>query len=209
MNTLSKILDHKIVAIIRGAGPEDILSIAKALYEGGIRVLEITMNSENPLLAIGEIAKQMGDEMVIGAGTVLDAEAAKSAIAAGAKFILSPVVDSKVIKMTKRYGAVSIPGAYTATEILQAYRYGGDVIKVFPARSGPGYIKDILAPLPHIPLLPTGGINLENIKAFQNAGAVGFGIGSALVDTSRNITDEYLKELTEKAYRFVQVVANP
>ena len=208
MNTLERILDHKIVAIIRGAEPGDVINIAKALYNGGIRVLEITMNSADPLQVIEELAAEFGDRMLIGAGTVLDPETARSAISAGAKFILSPIVSSKTIEMTKSYGAIAIPGAYTPTEIVHAYLSGGDIIKVFPARPGPDYIKDILGPLPHIPLLPTGGINLENIKEFQNAGAVGFGIGSSLVDTNREITDEYLQTLTEKAQKFVQAVTH-
>ena len=209
MDTLERILDHKIVAIIRGAEPGDVINIAKALYDGGIRILEITMNSANPLKVIEEVADEFGDRMVIGAGTVLDPETARSAISAGAEFILSPIVNSKTIEMTKSHGAIAVPGAYTATEIVHAYRCGGDIIKVFPARPGPAYIKDLLGPLPHIPLLPTGGINLDNIKEFKKAGAVGFGIGSSLVDTTRQITDEYLQALTEKAKKFVQAIAYP
>src|SRR5471030_2510556 len=196
MQTLTKILEHKIVAIIRGANPADVLKIAEALYAGGIRILEITMNSQAPLEAIMEVADKLGDKMVIGAGTVLDTESAKAAIEAGAQFILSPIVDIDVIKTAKSYGAVVIPGAHTPTEIVYAFKNGGDIIKVFPAMS-PGYIKDILGPLPHIPLLPTGGVSLENIKQYKQAGAVGFGIGSSLVDTRRAITDEYLDELTQ------------
>ena len=144
--------------------------------------------------------------MVVGAGTVLDPEAARNAVLAGAKFILSPTLDPDVIKTTKSLGVISIPGAYTASEILCAYKNGADIVKVFPATS-PSYIKDIAGPLPQIPLLPTGGITLENIKDFKKAGAVGFGIGSALVDTKQEITEQYLLQLTEKARRFVQAVA--
>ncbi len=206
MDTLEKILDHKIIAIVRGADPADVIHIARSLYEGGIRLLEITMNSVNPLQVIEQVAVTFGNTMVIGAGTVLDSVMARDAIAAGAAFILSPIVDSKTIETAKSLGAVCIPGAFTPTEIVHAYRSGGDIIKVFPARLGPSYIKDILGPLPHIPLLPTGGINLGNIKEFQQAGAVGFGIGSSLVDTSKNITDDYLKKITEKASHFVEAV---
>ena len=208
MNVLSKILDHKIIAIIRGARPGDILKISRALQAGGIRLLEITMNSAKPLAAIEEVADTLGDEMVIGAGTVLDPQTARAAIMSGAKFILSPTIDVDTIKMTRRYGAVSIPGAYTATEILHAYTNGGDIIKVFPATS-PEYLKAISGPLPQVPLLPTGGIGLDNISDFQKAGAVGFGLGSALVDTRQEITDEYLLRLTDKAEQFVKAVAAP
>jgi 2-dehydro-3-deoxyphosphogluconate aldolase/(4S)-4-hydroxy-2-oxoglutarate aldolase len=132
---------------------------------------------------------------------------AKGAVKAGAKFILSPIVDVDVIRTAKDLGAIVIPGAHTPTEIVYAYKNGGDIIKVFPATS-PGYIKEVLAPLNHIPLLPTGGINLENIKQYQQAGAVGFGMGSALVKTKMQITDAYLAELTETAKRFVVAIAS-
>lgn len=205
MPVLQHILQHQIVAIIRGADPAGVIHIAKALNEGGIRILEITMNSEEPLRVIKEVADSLGDKMVIGAGTVLDAQTAREAVAAGAKFILSPTVDEEVIKVSKSLGVVSIPGAYTATEILTAYRYGADIVKVFPATS-PSYIKDIRGPLPQIPLLPTGGITPENIAEFKKAGAVGFGIGSALVNSKEAITPEYLTQLTEKARAFVNAI---
>ncbi|WEG14882.1 bifunctional 4-hydroxy-2-oxoglutarate aldolase/2-dehydro-3-deoxy-phosphogluconate aldolase [Pullulanibacillus sp. KACC 23026] len=206
METLQGILTHKIVAIIRQAAPKDVLKIANALYDGGIRVLEITMNSPGALKAIEELTDTLGDKLLVGAGTVLDPETARAALSAGATFILSPTVNIETIKVTKRYGAVSIPGAFTPTEILTAYENGADIIKVFPASIGPGYIKDIRGPLPHIPLLPTGGVNLDTIKEFSKAGAVGFGIGSSLVNTKNEITELYLKELTEKAKQFVSAV---
>ncbi|SMB80924.1 2-dehydro-3-deoxyphosphogluconate aldolase/4-hydroxy-2-oxoglutarate aldolase [Hymenobacter roseosalivarius DSM 11622] len=206
MTPLSHILVSKVVAIIRGANPADLLKIAHALHEGGIRTLEITLNSPGALASIQELTEAMGDRMLIGAGTVLDAETAHAALLAGAKFIISPTLDKKTIRMTKRYGAVSIPGAFTATEILAAYEHGGDIIKVFPASIGATYFKDIAGPLPFIPLMPTGGVALDTIQEFQKAGAVAFGLGSALVDTSQPVTDEYLRQLTEKAQQFVQAV---
>ncbi|GIP04810.1 2-dehydro-3-deoxy-phosphogluconate aldolase [Paenibacillus lautus] len=206
MNTMSSILDNKIIAIIRGANSKDVLNMAKALHEGGVNILEITMNSPNALSAIEEITVELGDRVVVGAGTVLDSETARAAILAGAKFILSPTVDIETIEMAKRYGAVSIPGAFTPTEILSAYENGGDIIKVFPATLGPSFIKDIRGPLPQIPLLPTGGIDLNNIQEFMKAGAIGCGIGSALVNTQLEITDEYFVQLTEKARQFASAV---
>jgi len=205
MSTLSKILAHKIIAIIRGANPSDVIRIAEALYTGGIRILEITMNSAEPLKVIKELSDKFDGKMIIGAGTVLDVESVKKAVAAGASFILSPIVDEEVIKIAKSLGIVNIPGAYTATEIYQAYKNGADIVKVFPATS-PSYLKDIGGPLPQIPLLPTGGVTLENIKDFKKAGAVGFGIGSALVNTKQEVTEEYLSKLTDKARAFVQAV---
>lgn len=206
MNTLSSILEHKVISIVRGSVPADTVKIAEALRNGGVKLIEITLNSPNALQSIELVSQAFGDEMVVGAGTVLDPETARAAILAGAKFILSPTVNLETIKMTKRYGAVSIPGAFTPTEILTAFENGGDIIKVFPASIGPGYIKDIRGPLSHIPLLPTGGVTLENIAEFQKVGAVGFGIGSALVDTKQEVNEKYLKELTHKAESFVSAI---
>ncbi|MEP6949098.1 MAG: bifunctional 4-hydroxy-2-oxoglutarate aldolase/2-dehydro-3-deoxy-phosphogluconate aldolase [Ginsengibacter sp.] len=208
MTTLSQILEHKIVAILRGADPNDVLKIAEALYDGGVKVLEVTMNSANALALIKQLSEIMKDKMLIGAGTVLDAATAESAINAGARFIISPCLNVEVIKTTKQLGAVSIPGAYTPTEIVNAYKSGGDIIKVFPASSNVNYIKEIRAPLSHIPLMPTGGITLGNIGEFSKAGAVAFGIGTALVNTKAKVTEEYLKRLTERAKEFVQAVTN-
>lgn len=208
MTTLSQILEHKIVAIIRGADPNDVLKIAKALHEGGIRILEITFNSPNALTVVDELSSQMGNDLLIGMGTVLDAATAKDAISAGAKFIISPTLNIETIQATKKNEAVSIPGAFTATEILAAYDHGGDIIKVFPASIGTNYIRDLHGPFPYIPLMPTGGINLLNIREYLQTGAVAFGIGSALVDTKQEVTEKYLKQLTERAHRFVQIVTN-
>ena len=207
MNTLAQILEHKIVAIIRGAAPEDVMKIAAALHEGGVKLLEVTLNSLNALELINQVAKNMEGKMLIGAGTVLDAESTRSAIDAGAKFIISPYFSTEVITTTKELGAVSMPGAFTPTEIVNAFNCGGDIIKVFPASSNVNYIKEIRAPLPHIPLMPTGGVSLENIAEFKKAGAVAFGIGTALVNTREKVTGEYLTKLTQNARAFVGMVA--
>ena len=207
MNTFSQILEHKIVTIIRGADPDDVLKIAEALYEGGIKILEVTFNSPDALSVVKELSTKMENELLIGMGTVLNAATAKQAIEAGAKFIISPTYNKETIQATKQHGAVSIPGAFTPTEILAAYNSGGDIIKVFPVASNADYIRDIRAPLPHIPLMPTGGINLNNIERFFKAGAVAVGIGSALVDTKEKVTKKYLKKLTENANEFVEAVS--
>ncbi|MBL3644680.1 bifunctional 4-hydroxy-2-oxoglutarate aldolase/2-dehydro-3-deoxy-phosphogluconate aldolase [Bacillus sp. RHFB] len=206
MNTLTHIFENKIISIVRGAKPEDTLKIAKALRDGGVKLIEITLNSPNALESIELISQELGEEMVVGAGTVLDPETARAALLAGSKFILSPTVHLETIKMTKRYGAVSIPGAFTPTEILTAYENGGDIIKVFPASVGPNYFKDIRGPLSHIPLLPTGGVTLDNITEFQKAGVVGFGIGSSLVDAKQEVNEKYLTALTQKAKSFVSAI---
>jgi 2-dehydro-3-deoxyphosphogluconate aldolase/(4S)-4-hydroxy-2-oxoglutarate aldolase len=204
MTTLQQILTYKIVAIIRGAEPGAVLEIAKALCEGGVRCLEITLNSANALQVIENIAQEMEGQIAVGAGTVLSAEEAVDAIAAGAKFIISPIMNSDIIHKTKELGAVSIPGAFTPTEIFNAHANGADIIKVFPGISGPGFIKEVLAPLPHIPLMPTGGISLQNIHEFKKAGAVAFGIGKSLVDTTQKVNESYLREIIVNAQRFMQ-----
>jgi 2-dehydro-3-deoxyphosphogluconate aldolase / (4S)-4-hydroxy-2-oxoglutarate aldolase len=206
MNTLETILESKLIAIIRNANPEDILPIVESLYKGGISAVEITMNSKKALWAIEQVAEKWKGQICVGAGTVLDSETARMAISAGASFILSPTVNKDTIQLTKRYGVISIPGAFTPTEILQAYEYGGDIIKVFPASFGTAYIKDIKGPLPHIPLLPTGGVNLENVRDFINTGAVGVGLGGALVNSKQPVTEEYLQQLEKKSKRFHDLV---
>ncbi|WP_423735274.1 bifunctional 4-hydroxy-2-oxoglutarate aldolase/2-dehydro-3-deoxy-phosphogluconate aldolase [Chitinophaga caseinilytica] len=205
MSVLSHILEHRIIAIVRGVKPENVLPLAEAMYAGGIRLLEVTMNSEDPLHVIREVSAKMGDRMIIGAGTVLEAPTAREAAAAGAKFILSPILEPSVIETARELGIVCIPGAYTATEVYAAWKQGADMIKVFPATS-PAYIRDISAPLPKMHLLPTGGITPDNIGEFRKAGAAGFGIGSALVNAKAAITPEYLQQLTEKSRQFVHAL---
>src|SRR6185503_2660217 len=196
MSTLSTILSNKIIAIIRGADPADVLKIAEALCEGGVRCLEITLNSTDALQLIESLATKMNGSITVGAGTVLNAKAVHDAVSAGAKFIISPMLDVEVIHKTKDLGAVSIPGAYTPTEIFSAFSNGGDLIKVFPSSGGPSFIREVLAPFPYILLMPTGGINLTNIGDFKNAGAVAFGMGKSLVDTRQKATPEYLQQIT-------------
>ena len=207
MSTLAEIREHQLVAIIRCREPQHVLPVTEALYLGWIRILGVTMNAEEPLAAIRSVSEVWGGRMVVGAGTVLDAAMAEAAVSAGARFVLSPVVAPEVIHKAKALGIVSIPGAYTATEIFTAYQHGADLIKVFPATS-PAYIKDIAGPLPQIPLVPTGGITPANIREYKQAGAVGFGVGSGLVDAKQPITPDYLDELTEKARRFVAALAD-
>ncbi|HEY6899762.1 MAG TPA: bifunctional 4-hydroxy-2-oxoglutarate aldolase/2-dehydro-3-deoxy-phosphogluconate aldolase [Puia sp.] len=206
MNHLDRILEHKIIAIVRGCQPESVLEIAGALYEGGIRLMEVTLNSPGAISAIGQVRKLFGDRLLIGAGTVLTVDEVKQAVGAGAQFIISPSLDVDIIRQTRQMGAVSIPGAFTATEILTAYRSGAHIVKVFPASVGVAYFRDLRGPLPHIPLMPTGGVSLENIKDFQKAGAVAFGIGSALVPGAQVVVPEMLGLLQGRAKAFVEAL---
>lgn len=170
MTKLEELKQGKLVAVIRGARPDQIVPIARALNEGGIRTLEITVETPKVCELIDKVKEEFGDDIIVGAGTVLDPETARSVIMAGAEFIFSPTVNIETIKMAKRYGIISIPGALTPTEILTAYEHGADVIKVFPADTlGVGYFKNLKGPLPHIPLMPTGGVNLDNLGSFLKA----------------------------------------
>jgi 2-dehydro-3-deoxyphosphogluconate aldolase / (4S)-4-hydroxy-2-oxoglutarate aldolase len=208
MSVLKQITENKIVAIVRGAEPAAVKEIVNALLEGGIRVLEITLNSPGALKLIEELNNLDDERLLIGAGTVLDIASVNDAISAGAKFIISPSLDPAVIEATKKGGAVSIPGAFTATEIFSAFKSGGDIIKVFPASIGSQYIRDLRGPFPQIPLMPTGGVNLENVREYLKAGAVAVGIGTALVNTKQKVTKEYLQELEIKATLFTEAVKN-
>lgn len=207
MTPLQHLLHFRIVAIIRGVALADMLPVAAALHAGGIRIIEVTLNTPDAFSAIETLQRNGNTDMRVGAGTVLDAAAANRAIDAGATFIIAPSTDPETISTTKQRGCVSIPGAYTATEIVHAYRAGADIVKLFPA-SSPQYLRDLRAPLNHIPMMPTGGVTLDNIAAFHQAGAAAFGIGSALVNGSVPITERELRRITEDAARFVATIAN-
>ncbi|MFD2922418.1 bifunctional 4-hydroxy-2-oxoglutarate aldolase/2-dehydro-3-deoxy-phosphogluconate aldolase [Halobacillus naozhouensis] len=205
--TLQRMMEHKLVAVIRGAEGEEVLPIARALHDGGIHILEITADTPQVSELIRSVNDEFSDEVIVGAGTVLDPETARAAIMAGARFIFSPTVNRDTIQLTKRYGVVSIPGAMTPTEILTAYEHGADLIKVFPAGTvGPGYIKDVHGPFPHIPLMPTGGVNLSNIREYFEKGAVAAGLGGSLVNTKQPMNKDALEDITEKAQQFVKAI---
>jgi 2-dehydro-3-deoxyphosphogluconate aldolase/(4S)-4-hydroxy-2-oxoglutarate aldolase len=202
MKALSQILEHKIVAILRGMPSSEIIHIANALYNGGIRIVEVTLNSEDALPAIEQLNHEFKNKMLIGAGTVLNTKDARNAIDAGATFLISPSLDIAVIKAAKDANIVSIPGAFTATEILSAHNNGADIVKIFPCLNA-DYVKSILAPLNHLKVIPTGGIDASNIQEFAKTGAVAFGIGSALVNSKTNVDEDYLKAITLKAQQLI------
>jgi len=180
---LQRVLDSGIVAIIRAPSGELLVDVAKALYEGGIDVIEVTFTVPGILDIIADLHKALGDKILLGAGTVLDTETARAAMLAGAEFIVSPIVDCDVIKMCNQYDKMIMPGALTPTEIATAWSAGADMVKVFPAAAvgGPSYLQAIHGPLPQIKLLPTGGVDLTTIHDFVKAGASAVGLGSSLV----------------------------
>jgi 2-dehydro-3-deoxyphosphogluconate aldolase/(4S)-4-hydroxy-2-oxoglutarate aldolase len=180
---LSRVLNSGIVAVIRSTSSEQLVEVARALYEGGVDVLEVTFTVPRALEIIAAVRKALGDKVLLGAGTVLDPETARAAFLAGAEFLVSPTVNLDVIKMGNRYDKLVMPGAFTPTEILSAWEAGAQVIKVFPADiGGPAYLKTLHGPLPQVRLLPTGGVNLATIADFLKAGACAVGLGGALVE---------------------------
>lgn len=182
---LTRVLDRGIVAILRSSNGERLVQAAEALLAGGVDVIEVTFTVPNVLEIIGAVRARLGDRVLLGAGTVLDAESARAAMLAGAEFIVTPVVSRPVIEICRRYDKLVMAGAFTPTEILAAWEAGSDIVKVFPADvGGPAYLKAIHGPLPHIRLLPTGGVNLETLADFVKAGAAAVGLGSALVEQS-------------------------
>lgn len=180
---LQRVLDTGIVSIIRAKSGEQLVNVAKALYEGGIDVIEVTFTVPGVLDIIAAVKKELGNKILLGAGTVLDTETARAAILAGAEFIVTPTVNPEVIKLCNRYSKVIMPGGFTPTEVLTAWDAGADIVKVFPAEiGGPALLKAIAGPLPQVRLLPTGGVTLETLPSFIKAGACAVGLGSALVE---------------------------
>ncbi|SES07314.1 bifunctional 4-hydroxy-2-oxoglutarate aldolase/2-dehydro-3-deoxy-phosphogluconate aldolase [Salipaludibacillus aurantiacus] len=207
MQVLEQLKETPLVAVIRETSIENIVQIGSALSKGGIRNLEITAETPKVTALIEKVTDELGDEVIVGAGTVLDQETARATIMAGAQFIVSPTVNVETIRMTKRYGVVSVPGALTPTEILTAYENGADMVKIFPANTfGPDYLKSLKGPFPHIPLMVTGGINLENIADYSAKGGALLGIGSNLVNPKKLVEKEDYEALTKEAARYVQKV---
>ncbi|MFD2922213.1 bifunctional 4-hydroxy-2-oxoglutarate aldolase/2-dehydro-3-deoxy-phosphogluconate aldolase [Halobacillus naozhouensis] len=206
MSKLDQMLSSKIVAVIRKVEPEKVKPLVQALVKGGVTGIEVTMDSDDSLRLIEELKAEHGDQAVIGAGTVMNKNEAKNAIAAGADFIFAPILDQETIQFTKEQGVIMIPGVFTPTEIHQADLWGADMVKVFPASVvGPQFIKDARGPLGHISMMPTGGVNLGNIESFMKAGAVAVGVGGSLVNKSL-IGQENWRELEKLAKEYVESV---
>ena len=179
---ISQIESTGVVAIIRASSSGELIDVVNALRDGGLTCIEVTMTTPNALDVIRSAREKVGDTAAIGVGTVLDAETARAAILAGAQFVVAPITDLRTIKLCKRYSVPVLPGALTPTEIAKAWEAGADFVKVFPTGSlGSQYLSDLRGPLPHIKIVPTGGITLENAGEFIRAGASALGIGSALV----------------------------
>jgi 2-dehydro-3-deoxyphosphogluconate aldolase/(4S)-4-hydroxy-2-oxoglutarate aldolase len=204
-HVIERIKEHKIIAIVRGVALDDIVAMARALMEGGIRLLEVTFNQssstgeQDTAEAIRRLCSAFGGDMIIGAGTVVSERQVTIAVEAGAQYIISPNTDAAVIAKTLELGAVSIPGALTPSEVMYAHNLGAHFVKLFPAGNlGTGYIKAIRAPISHIPLLAVGGVNDKNLMDFFKAGVSGVGVGANIVD-NKLIREKRFDELTALA----------
>ena len=204
--TLSRIVDSGVVAVLRGVPADQLIEIAEALREGGVTAVEITADTPDVADLIGEVAGSFDDEVVVGTGTVLDSETARTTLMAGAEFVVSPSLHEDVIETCNRYGAVSAPGVMTPTEAVRGYEAGADFVKVFPAKTvGPAHLGAMKGPLGQIPMMPTGGVSPDNAAEYVDAGAFAVGAGGALVDYDAAERGDY-EVITETAREFTRVV---
>jgi len=206
MNTINKLQETGIVAVIRAQNGDEAVKIARAVKKGGIKGLEITMTVPGAVDVISELSKEFeGEEIIIGAGSVLDAETARTCIQAGAEYIVSPSFNEEMVKLANRYQKPVIPGAMTVTEVVKAMEAGADLVKIFPASLfGPKIIKAIKGPVPQAPLLPTGGVSLDNVAEWIKAGSAAVGVGSSLTAGAK--TGDFDK-VTQTAAAFVEKIA--
>lgn len=194
-----QLIDGGAVAIVRMQDSQRLMRVAEAIHEGGVSSIEITMTVPNALAMIEEVAREMGGEILLGVGSVIDADTTRRAIEAGARYVVSPVFKPEVIEAAHAQDAPALPGAFTPTEIQAAHEAGADIVKVFPANVlGKAFIKGVLAPLPHLKLAPTGGVTPANAGEWITAGASAVGVGSALLD-KKAIAEGNYAVLTEKA----------
>ena len=203
---LSRIREVGIVPVVRASSADEAFEAIEAIKAGGIPILEITMTVPRALSVIERVTASYGD-VIVGAGTVLDAETARACILAGAQFVVSPALNLETISCCHRYSIAVMPGALTPTEVVQAWTAGADFVKVFPAGAmgGANYIKSLKAPLPQIELVPTGGVSLKTASDFIRAGASALGVGADLVDT-KALGEGRADLITERARQFVEIV---
>ena len=203
---LSRILDSGIVAVIRAHSGDLLADVAEALLAGGVNVMEITFTVPAAIRVLETVAQRMGDRVLLGAGTVLDAETARAALLAGAQFIVSPNTNLDVIRLCRRYDKLVMPGALTPTEVVTAWEAGADIVKIFPSEiTGPKYLKALHGPLPQVRLMPTGGVDLTTAAEFLRCGACALGIGGSLVE-KKAVQTGNLERIESLARQFVQIV---
>ncbi|WP_280586915.1 bifunctional 4-hydroxy-2-oxoglutarate aldolase/2-dehydro-3-deoxy-phosphogluconate aldolase [Halorubrum sp. Boch-26] len=204
--TLSRLADTGVVAVLRGVEADQLIEITEALREGGVTAVEITADTTDVAGKLGEVTGSFGDEVVVGTGTVLDSETARTTLMAGAEFVVSPSLHEDVIATCNRYGAVTAPGVMTPTEAIRGYEAGADFVKVFPAKTvGPAHLGAMKGPLGQIPMMPTGGVGPDNAADYVDAGAFAVGAGGALVDYDAAERGDY-EAITRTAREFTRVV---
>jgi 2-dehydro-3-deoxyphosphogluconate aldolase/(4S)-4-hydroxy-2-oxoglutarate aldolase len=204
--TLKRILDGGVVAVVRAESPDQLVGVAEALAAGGVTAIEITFTVPDALAVLKAVRTQLGDRIILGAGTVLDPETARAALLAGAEYIVAPTTNVEVIRLCRRYDKVVMPGALTPTEVLTAWEAGADVVKIFPADiGGPAYLKALRGPLPQVRLMPTGGVDLDTAEQFLRAGACCLGVGSQLVEP-RALKAGQFDRIQELATRYAGIV---
>lgn len=204
---LARIREVGIIPIVRTPSPEEAFLAAEAIIAGGVGIAEITMTVPNAIQVVERVAKRYGDQVLLGAGTILDLESCRAALGAGAEFIVAPSLDVRVVEETLRQSKVSIPGALTPTEIVAAWKAGADLIKIFPCEpvGGPKYIKALRGPFPHLDFVPTGGVTLESAPAYIRAGAAAVAVGGELVDL-KAVREGRLDAIRATAQKFVEAV---
>ncbi len=203
---LTRILNSGVVAVMRAPNGELLVDVAEALRAGGVEAMEVTFTVPNAPRVLEQVANRLGDRIVLGAGTVLDTETARTALLAGAEFIVSPTLNVEVIRLCRRYSKVVMPGALTPTEVLTAWEAGADVVKIFPSEiTGPVYLKALHGPLPQIRLMPTGGVNLQTAAEFLKAGACALGIGGSLIEP-KAVANRDLARIELLARQYVEIV---
>jgi 2-dehydro-3-deoxyphosphogluconate aldolase/(4S)-4-hydroxy-2-oxoglutarate aldolase len=204
---LDRMISEGLVPVVRVSSAQEAIDVSDALKEGGVSFIEITMNVQGAIEVIRELTQKYRDQIILGAGTVLDPETGRAALLAGAQFIVSPTLNLDLIHLAHRYSAVVIPGTMTPTEVLTAWNAGADMVKVFPAAQlgGPDYIRALRGPLPQILLVPTGGVNLQNAGAFIRAGATALGAGGELVD-KKAIKEKKFHIITENSRAFLKAI---
>ena len=202
-----KIVESGVTAVLRGIDEDDMVQVAKSIHEGGVTALELTADAKRCSEMIAAVDRELGDtDAVIGAGTVMDAAAARNVIEAGAEFVLAPNVNEEVIDVCNRAGVVAVPGVMTPTEADRALAAGADILKMFPAKTvGPSHIGALQGPLGDVPIMPTGGVSADNVAEYFDAGAVAVGAGSALVDYEA-IEEGNMDGVRERAADFVAAV---
>lgn len=205
---VARLTELGAVAVLRLRDPAPAGRVIDAICNGGVRAVEVTVTIPHAFSVIERTANQLGDDVLLGVGSVLDADTARRAVDAGARYVVSPVFQSEVVEAAHAAGVPALPGAFSPTEILRAHQAGADIVKVFPAEVfGPAFIKGVLAPMPFLRLMPTGGVTPDNVGDWIRAGAVAVGVGSALLDP-KLIANEDWATLTERARRMAQGVAD-